>query len=156
MVLDIIGFGTLGVKAGSLAAYVQSTVYGGNVVAGSLFSSLQSSAMTGGILTYGTPFIIGNVVFYGLCYKYIDLGKSKDFITEKTPIIYGISKDFITEKTPIIYGMTKDLILGSTSVIYGKTKDLILGSTPVIYEKTKDYLKKITGIFGSIYFKKNE
>ena len=141
MVLDLIGFGTLGVKAGSLAAYAQSTVYGGNVVAGSLFSSLQSSAMTGGILTYGIPFIIGNVVFYGLCYKYIDLGKSKDFIVEKTPIIYG---------------MTKDLILGSTSVIYGKTKDLILGSTPVIYDNSKDYLKKITGIFGSIYFKKNE
>lgn len=42
MALSAIGFGSAGIIAGSLAATWQSTVYGGFVAAGSLFSVLQS------------------------------------------------------------------------------------------------------------------
>lgn len=45
-VLGVIGFAVTGPVAGSLAAVIQSTVYGGSVAAGSWFAILQSIAMT--------------------------------------------------------------------------------------------------------------
>ncbi|KAM7183068.1 hypothetical protein V8F33_013826 [Rhypophila sp. PSN 637] len=45
-ILGAFGFGPLGPIAGSLAAFIQSTVYGAAVPAGSLFALLQRLAMT--------------------------------------------------------------------------------------------------------------
>lgn len=45
--LMLLGFGPLGVGAGSLAAAFQSVVYGGFVPAGGLFASLTSMGMLG-------------------------------------------------------------------------------------------------------------
>ncbi|KZF26482.1 hypothetical protein L228DRAFT_257911 [Xylona heveae TC161] len=47
--LRAIGFGALGPLAGSIAAYWQSTYYGGYVAAGSVFSILQWLGMTVGV-----------------------------------------------------------------------------------------------------------
>lgn len=44
--LSVIGFGPAGVLAGSIAATVQSVVYGGAVASGSIFALLTSFAMT--------------------------------------------------------------------------------------------------------------
>ncbi len=44
--LTLIGFGVAGPIGGSIAASVQSAWYGGAVASGSLFSVLQSVAMT--------------------------------------------------------------------------------------------------------------
>lgn len=44
-VLGIIGFSAIGPVAGSLAALMQSTVYGGAVAQGSVFATLQGIAM---------------------------------------------------------------------------------------------------------------
>ena len=44
--LRVIGFAVTGPVAGSVAAAIQSIVYGGSVVAGSLFAWAQSVAMT--------------------------------------------------------------------------------------------------------------
>jgi hypothetical protein len=44
-VLGIIGFAVTGPVAGSLAAIIQSSVYGGTVAAGSWFAIAQSVAM---------------------------------------------------------------------------------------------------------------
>ena len=44
-VLGLIGFSPLGPVAGSLAAVIQSCVYGGAVASGSIFAVLQSIAM---------------------------------------------------------------------------------------------------------------
>lgn len=44
-VLGIIGFAVTGPVAGSLAAGIQSTVYGGSIAAGSWFAWAQSVAM---------------------------------------------------------------------------------------------------------------
>ncbi len=43
--LGAIGFATTGPVAGSLAAIIQSTVYGGAVTSGSLFAMAQAAAM---------------------------------------------------------------------------------------------------------------
>lgn len=48
--IGLIGFGSMGVAAGSYAAAWQSTM-GGYVAAGSLFSGLQSVGATGAILS---------------------------------------------------------------------------------------------------------
>lgn len=45
-ILGAIGFAVTGPVAGSLAAIVQSSVYGGTVAAGSWFAVAQSIAMT--------------------------------------------------------------------------------------------------------------
>ena len=45
----LLGFGTAGIAAGSLAAATQATI--GNVAAGSLFASLTSLGMTGAFTT---------------------------------------------------------------------------------------------------------
>ncbi|KAG9311800.1 hypothetical protein JVU11DRAFT_8047 [Chiua virens] len=42
IIVVVLGFGPGGVKAGSLAAWIQSTLYGGFVPAGSIFSFFQS------------------------------------------------------------------------------------------------------------------
>ncbi len=44
--LQIVGFAVTGPVAGSAAAFIQSTVYGGTVAAGSWFALAQSIAMT--------------------------------------------------------------------------------------------------------------
>lgn len=44
-ILGVIGFAVTGPVAGSLAAVIQSTVYGGSVAAGSWFALAQSAAM---------------------------------------------------------------------------------------------------------------
>ena len=44
-ILGIIGFAVTGPVAGSLAAIIQSSVYGGSVAAGSWFAVAQSVAM---------------------------------------------------------------------------------------------------------------
>lgn len=44
-ILGVIGFAVTGPVAGSLAAIIQSTVYGGAVASGSVFATLQSIAM---------------------------------------------------------------------------------------------------------------
>lgn len=44
-VLGIIGFAVTGPVAGSLAALIQSSVYGGTIAAGSWFAVAQSIAM---------------------------------------------------------------------------------------------------------------
>ena len=48
-VLPAIGFCAAGVKAGSAAAIVQATVYGGAIPAGSTFAALQSWGATGAL-----------------------------------------------------------------------------------------------------------
>jgi hypothetical protein len=58
-VLGIIGFAVTGPVAGSLAAIIQSTVYGGAVTAGSWFAVAQGIAMAA-----PTPWYIYS--FYGL------------------------------------------------------------------------------------------
>lgn len=44
-ILGVIGFAATGPVAGSLAAVIQSSVYGGAVTAGSWFAFAQSAAM---------------------------------------------------------------------------------------------------------------
>jgi hypothetical protein len=44
-ILGAIGFAVTGPVGGSIAAYVQSTFYGGAVASGSIFATLQSIAM---------------------------------------------------------------------------------------------------------------
>ena len=44
-VLGVIGFAVTGPVAGSLAAAIQSSVYGGSVAAGSWFAVAQATAM---------------------------------------------------------------------------------------------------------------
>jgi hypothetical protein len=44
-ILGVIGFAVTGPVAGSIAAIIQSSFYGGTVAAGSLFSIAQSTAM---------------------------------------------------------------------------------------------------------------
>ena len=44
-ILGVIGFAVTGPVAGSLAAVIQSTVYGGSVAAGSWFAAAQAAAM---------------------------------------------------------------------------------------------------------------
>lgn len=53
--LPAIGFGSAGIVAGTIAAGVQSSI--GNVVAGTMFASLQSAGVVG--LATGTKAIIG-------------------------------------------------------------------------------------------------
>ena len=45
-VLGVIGFAATGPVGGSIAATIQSSVYGGSVAAGSWFAACQSLAMT--------------------------------------------------------------------------------------------------------------
>ena len=45
--LGAVGFTSTGVAAGSIAAGVQSTLYGGSVAAGSVFALCQSAGATG-------------------------------------------------------------------------------------------------------------
>lgn len=47
LVLGAVGFTTAGVAAGSIAASVQSAVYGGSVASGSAFALLQSAGAAG-------------------------------------------------------------------------------------------------------------
>ena len=47
VVLSAVGFGAGGVVGGSIAAGIQSTVYGGSVGAGSLFALAQSAGAAG-------------------------------------------------------------------------------------------------------------
>eukprot|EP00485_Elphidium_margaritaceum_P008548 CAMPEP_0202700674 /NCGR_PEP_ID=MMETSP1385-20130828/13851_1 /ASSEMBLY_ACC=CAM_ASM_000861 /TAXON_ID=933848 /ORGANISM="Elphidium margaritaceum" /LENGTH=338 /DNA_ID=CAMNT_0049357919 /DNA_START=38 /DNA_END=1054 /DNA_ORIENTATION=- len=58
--LDLLGFGTVGITADSLAAFIQSEI--GDVAAGSVFASLQSAGMTTDIL--GESFL--GVALHGL------------------------------------------------------------------------------------------
>ncbi|TFK47699.1 hypothetical protein OE88DRAFT_1665270 [Heliocybe sulcata] len=46
-VVRLLGFGPLGVVAGSVAAAVQSAVYGAFIPAGSLFAAMQSAGALG-------------------------------------------------------------------------------------------------------------
>ncbi|KIO20248.1 hypothetical protein M407DRAFT_221114 [Tulasnella calospora MUT 4182] len=57
-VLNVVGFSSAGPVAGSLAAAIQSAVYGGAVTSGSLFALCQSAAM-GGIVVGGAQVAAG-------------------------------------------------------------------------------------------------
>ncbi|KAH6670294.1 hypothetical protein F5X68DRAFT_265045 [Plectosphaerella plurivora] len=46
--LNSLGFGSIGVAGGSLAAFLQSTIFGAAVPAGSWFATMTSLGMTGG------------------------------------------------------------------------------------------------------------
>ncbi|KAI9870136.1 MAG: hypothetical protein M1823_008841, partial [Watsoniomyces obsoletus] len=48
-ILPAVGFGAAGIKAGSIAAGVQASLYGAAVPAGSVFATLQSWGMTGAL-----------------------------------------------------------------------------------------------------------
>ena len=74
-VLPAVGFCATGVKAGSLAAAVQASVYGAVIPAGSIFATLQSwgatGAMTGvlgaaaiplGVVVAGGTYIVGKKI----------------------------------------------------------------------------------------------
>ncbi|KAG8945991.1 hypothetical protein FRC04_012110 [Tulasnella sp. 424] len=62
--LNLIGFGSLGPVAGSIAAGIQSAVYGGAVGAGSIFALCQSAAM-GGIVVGSAVEIAAGVAALG-------------------------------------------------------------------------------------------
>ena len=47
VILGAIGFTGAGIAAGSVAAYIQSAVYGGSVASGSVFALLQSAGAAG-------------------------------------------------------------------------------------------------------------
>ena len=64
--LGAVGFTSAGVEAGSIAASVQSTVYGGSVVPGSLFSLCQSAGATGFIGSAATAVIAGGTGLTGI------------------------------------------------------------------------------------------
>jgi len=51
VVLPALGFGATGVTVGSIAAGVQSAVYGGVVVGGGVFATLQSAGVAGVAMT---------------------------------------------------------------------------------------------------------
>ena len=57
--LGAVGFTSAGVEASSIAAGVQSTVYGGSVAARSLFALCQSAGATGVIGSAATAVIAG-------------------------------------------------------------------------------------------------
>lgn len=59
----VLGFGTGGVVAGSVATAIQSTI--GNVAAGSLFAACQSAAASG-LCSIGAFFGIGTTVVGGV------------------------------------------------------------------------------------------
>ena len=61
--LPVLGFGTAGVAAGSVAAGTQAAI--GNVVAGSLFATAQSIGATMGVATVATGAAAGGVVGAG-------------------------------------------------------------------------------------------
>nr|GAT52972.1 predicted protein [Mycena chlorophos] len=68
--LALIGFGTRGIIAGSLAAWYQSVYYGGHTLAGSLFSIFQSMGMKYNVLTLGNPVLIGIRLVAGVVFIY--------------------------------------------------------------------------------------
>ena len=80
LVLGAVGFTAGGVAAGSIAAFIQSTVYGGSVASGSAFALAQSAGATGigvagnvaiGGITAGITgglTALGNYVF--VCFNY--------------------------------------------------------------------------------------
>jgi len=61
VVLGLLGFGAAGVVAGSIAAGIQSVVYGGAIVSGSAFALAQAAAM-GGIVVGGVAKIIAGAL----------------------------------------------------------------------------------------------
>lgn len=65
--LSAVGFRAAGVKAGSIAAGVQASVYGAAVPAGSMFATLQSWGVTGALTdTLGAAALpVGIVVVAG-------------------------------------------------------------------------------------------
>ena len=65
VLLKVVGFGSAGVKSGSLAALIQS--YIGNVSAGSTFAALQSLGASGALATIGFV-AVGTVVVGGATY----------------------------------------------------------------------------------------
>ena len=52
MLLALLGFGPGGIIAGTIAAGIQSVIYGAAVPAGGWFAGLTSMAMTGGWLFF--------------------------------------------------------------------------------------------------------
>ena len=60
VLLPAAGFTTAGVAAGSVAAGIQSAVYGGTVTAGSVFATLQSAGAAGlGVKTSAAVVSVG-------------------------------------------------------------------------------------------------
>lgn len=57
--LPLLGFGSLGVTAGSLAAWFHSTFLGGYIASGSVFAVLQSIGMAGVSAAF-KAFVIGS------------------------------------------------------------------------------------------------
>lgn len=63
--LKVTGFTASGIKFGSMAALIQSKIYGGIIAKGSLFSYLQSIGATGIFdPTLLTLLLLGGTVFY--------------------------------------------------------------------------------------------
>jgi len=56
-ILGLIGFSPLGPVAGSIAAGIQATCYGGAVASGSVFAVLQSIAMVSPVWFYNLLFL---------------------------------------------------------------------------------------------------
>ncbi|KIW65523.1 hypothetical protein PV04_07778 [Phialophora macrospora] len=68
-VLPAVGFCAAGVKSGSIAAGVQSAIYGGSVPAGSMFATLQSWGATGALAgTLGVAAVPVGIVVAGGTY----------------------------------------------------------------------------------------
>ena len=64
--LGAVGFTSAGVAVGSIAAGIQSAVYGGSVAAGSLFALCQSAGATGVIGSAATAAIGGGTGLTGI------------------------------------------------------------------------------------------
>ena len=66
------GFGSIGIAAGSLAAWIQSTFFGGLILKGSLFALLQSIGATGMIGTFGPSLLaftlLSLISIYYVCF----------------------------------------------------------------------------------------
>lgn len=68
-ILPVAGFGAAGIKAGSIAAGVQATVYGASVPAGGVFATLQSAGVTGALAgTLGVAAVPVGIVVAGGAY----------------------------------------------------------------------------------------
>ncbi|KIO20251.1 hypothetical protein M407DRAFT_139678 [Tulasnella calospora MUT 4182] len=63
--LNLVGFGSAGPVAGSIAAGIQSAVYGGAVTSGSIFALCQSAAM-GGIAVGSAAEIAAGIAALGV------------------------------------------------------------------------------------------
>ena len=135
----LIGFGTTGIAAGSIAACVQSMI--GNVAAGSLFATLTSLGMTG---TFTTSAAVGAIFGVGgfSAYLYQKFSPQND-----SKLIYTVFQE--NDNPNIIVKLLEARTPSQRSKLNLNKKDIIDRMPDNLKEHTKNLLMETNDI--SIY-----